>query len=132
MYRPISKFWFFEVPLRTLFLYVMSGLSDEPAVQELFLEAAETFNPLESPEKRLYWLHKMAQLHAMRANHAEMACIHVKIFKTLHIVWSNFDDAKPEPEETGKATHQQRASIRRLGEDITEFALGYSYLLGII
>lgn len=102
----------------------MSGLSDEPAVQELFLQAAETFNPLESPEKRLYWLHKMAQLHAMRANHAEMACIHVKIFRTLHIVWSNFDDAKPEPEEIGNNNnnmHQRRASVRRLGHETEEF-----------
>jgi hypothetical protein len=56
----------------------MTGLSDEPVIQELLLRTADLFSPLESPEARIFWLQRLAQFHSMRGNTAELAATHVR------------------------------------------------------
>jgi hypothetical protein len=51
----------------------LSGLSDEPMVQELLFRTAEIFSPIESPEHRIFWLQRLVHYHLMKGNLAELA-----------------------------------------------------------
>ena len=62
---------------------VRNVVTNDEAIEEVFLSAANVFSPMELPSHRVGWLRRLAEFQASRNKYAEEASCHLCIHATL-------------------------------------------------